>query len=532
MWRSFDVGSVIQSLTAGDGRLVAGHGGLDRRVQRARLAAHADDLRRAGPYELVVTTTSVLADAGESPAHVIARFDAALVAAVAVRLDTSAELPGALLADADRAAIPVIAFPQGAALSDVSAAVLDALLGAQSVRLDRVLDIHQRFTRIGAAGGGVTEVATTLHALLDTPVVVLDADRRTSIVVPSDAGGEELASAIDGGVEQPIAAGAQVYGSVVALTGGRPLDDDGELALERAAMAIAVRFAQAAAVAEAQERFAAVSLEALIAGNLGDAAEVAERASSFGWDLGRPRAVLLASIDPPADVRNEAALTTIAAAARATLGADSIVWTRSATIAALIPPATDEPGERRQIAERLRRELDTRLRSATVSIGVGRRVHDPADLASSFVEARRAVDVGRWAKGRHVTQIYDELGLERLLASASSSDLAEFVEHAIGPLVAHDREHRSELVTTLQAWLDTRNMAAAARLIHVHYNTFKNRLERIETILGPVLSDPRRSLECAVALYVAHHYDGPWTTVGRDGVPMGAERYGEGGGDG
>ena len=55
-------------------------------------------------------------------------------------------------------------------------------------------------------------------------------------------------------------------------------------------------------------------------------------------------------------------------------------------------------------------------------------------------------------------------------------------------------------------------MAEAARLIHVHYNTLKNRLERIEGIIGPVLEDSARALECEVAIYVYRHYDGPWNT--------------------
>jgi purine catabolism regulator len=351
-----------------------------------------------------------------------------------------------------------------------------------------------------------------LHALLDTPVAVLDADGRHIVVVPSDAEGPaDLASTA--GVRRPIHAGDHQYGEIVALTDGPALDEDGILAMERAAMAIAVRLAQASAVAEAHERFAAITLEELIAGHGGDVADIAERANSFGWDLGRPRAVLPASVDPPTDERIATALATIAAAARATLGRDAIVWTRSATIAALIAPEADDPAARRQIAERLRGELDRRLRSVTVSIGVGRRVDSPALLPRSFVEASRAVDVGRWAKGRHVTEVFDELGLERLLAATPTSDLAEFVEHAIGPLVAHDRANHTDLVETLGVWLETRNMAEAARRTHVHYNTFKNRLERIESILGPLVSDATRSLECEVAIYVARHYDGPWTAL-------------------
>jgi purine catabolism regulator len=121
------------------------------------------------------------------------------------------------------------------------------------------------------------------------------------------------------------------------------------------------------------------------------------------------------------------------------------------------------------------------------------------------------VDVGRWAKGRHVTEVYDELGLERVLASVPGEELAQFVEHVIGALVAHDRTNGTDLVATLEVWLDTRNMAEAARQMHVHYNTLKYRLERVEAVLGPVLGDPARALECAVAIHVARHHDGPWS---------------------
>jgi purine catabolism regulator len=508
VWRAFDLGAVVDSLRFSDVTVAAGVGGMARRVSRARVVATPEQLLPVGANELIVTTATTLAASGEDWQHLLARLEAAQVAGMAVRLDSSEPLPAEMLFAADRLSLPVITFPEGAALAAVTAAVLDALLEAQGQRLQRVLDIHQRFTRIVLDGGGTPEIAATLQALLGCPIAVVDAGGRPIVVVPSDSSGR-LDAAMTSGVRQPIVAGDHHYGDVVVLTGGAPLDEDQLLALERASMAIAVRLAHASAVAEAQERFAAISLEELIAGHAGDSADVAERAISFGWDLGRPRAVLLASIDPPTEGKL-AALGTIAAAARATLGRDAIVWTRSTTIAALVAPDTDASAERRRIAERLRQELDQRLRTVSVSIGVGRRVDDPAALPRSYLEASRAVDVGRWAKGRHVTEVFDELGLERLLASTPTDDLAEFVEHAIGPLIEHDRTHHTDLVETMGVWLETRNMAEAARRTHVHYNTFKNRLERIENILGPVLTDAARSLECEVAIYVARHYDGPW----------------------
>jgi purine catabolism regulator len=519
MWQGFDVGAVVEFLPGADAEVVAGTGGMRRKVTRARLAATANELRRrTGSGDLVVTSTATLLDSADDPAHVIAGLDAAQVAGVAVRLERADEtLPDDLLAAADRVALPVITFPETTTVADATAAVLDALLEAQRQRLDHVLDIHQRFTRIVLAGGGAPEIAATLHDVVGRPVAVVDTDGRATVVVPSDAD-LDLDAGSATTVRQRIGAGEIDYGAIVVDSGGAPLDADSTIALERAAMGVAVRLAQASAIAEAQERFAAVSLEELISGHAGDVADVTERAITFGWDLSRPRAVLLASIDPAADGDEDAAggvapppsanaLAMIAAAARATLGPDAIVWTRSATIAALVAPATDDPDDRREIAEALQRELDVRLTSVSVSIGVGRRVDSPVLLPRSFAEASRAVDVGRWAKGRHVTEVFDQLGLERLLATVPPADLNGFVREAIGPLVEHDAQNNGELVDTLAVWLETRNMAEAARRMHVHYNTLKNRLERIEGIVGPVTADSARALECEIAIYIARRYE-------------------------
>lgn len=400
MWGAFDVDAVVQSLGT-NAAVVAGGAGTDRRVVRARIAATFEDFSDVGAHDLVVTTAAALQGAGEQSDQLVARLDAAGVAAIALQREPAVTFPDGLCAAADRLALPIIALVRATS----PAAGVNAVLGALLV-------------------------------------------------------------------------------------------------------------AQTRAVAVDQERFAATSLEELIAGHVGhggDIVDVTERAMSFGWDLTRPRAVLLASVDPPAEPGAlSPTLATIAAAARATLGEHAVVWTRSTAIAALVAPDTDSPGERRVLAEGLRHELDRRVRAATISIGVGRVVEDPAKLPDSYTEACRAVAVGRWAKGRHVTAVYDELGLERLLASSPADDLAEFVEHSIGRLIDHDREHGSDLLTSLAMWLTTRNMAEAARRMHVHYNTFKNRLDRVESIVGPLVNEPARSLECDVAIYVYRHYDGPW----------------------
>ncbi len=89
MWRSFDVGAVVESLPFSDALVAAGAGGMARRVRRARLAATPEHLRRVGANELVVTTAETLLATGEDWEDLLARLDAAHVAGIAVRLDPS-----------------------------------------------------------------------------------------------------------------------------------------------------------------------------------------------------------------------------------------------------------------------------------------------------------------------------------------------------------------------------------------------------------------------------------------------------------
>src|SRR5689334_10802459 len=115
MWRTFDVGAVVESLPFSDALVAAGAGGLGRQVSRARVATTPEHLRRVGANDLVATTADTLLATGQKWEHLLAQLDAAHVAAVAVQLDASEQLPAEMLAAADRLSMPVITFPQGEA---------------------------------------------------------------------------------------------------------------------------------------------------------------------------------------------------------------------------------------------------------------------------------------------------------------------------------------------------------------------------------------------------------------------------------
>jgi len=94
------------------------------------------------------------------------------------------------------------------------------------------------------------------------------------------------------------------------------------------------------------------------------------------------------------------------------------------------------------------------------------------------------------------------LGVDRLLASVPATEADDFARSQLGRLADHDARHRTSLIASLEAYLETRNAALAARRMYVHYNTMKHRLRMIEDLIGPFRDDADRCLALSLALRI------------------------------
>jgi len=498
-------------------RVVAGHAGLGRVLDEVTIVAARETFEHLRPDTLILAAGETLVD---DPAELLSLLPELVhtgVAGLAVKPPGwVAALPGKIVELADALEFPLIEVPEATPLNDVAAGVLHVVLDHQAARLRRVAEIHERFTGVVLSGGRTRDVVVTLQRLLHQPVAAVDSD---GSVVAAEPPGTWVGDREAPRFEHPIGAGDEQFGTLVVGADPDALDEDGIVAVQRAAVAIALRQVQARAVAEAHESFAAVTLEELVSGQIHDGDELAERAGTFGWDLGVPRAVLLAAPDAPATAPREGDLRRLAAAARHALGERSIVWVRSRTVAALVVAPSPSPVERRHVAGVLQREAAVRLGPVPVTVGLGRVVSDPLSLPASFREARIALETGRWENGPGAVRAFEELGLERLLAALPPDEVEDFKERTIGRLLAYDLTQGGELVATLVSWLETRSIAETSRRVYAHYNTVRKRLERIEELLEVSLTDPRRALDLAVALRV-HERDGqPGMGTMAPGVP-------------
>jgi hypothetical protein len=99
------------------------------------------------------------------------------------------------------------------------------------------------------------------------------------------------------------------------------------------------------------------------------------------------------------------------------------------------------------------------------------------------------------------------------LARSDASDLQNLVDYWVGALIDYDREHRSELLKTLYAYLnDFQALKATAAKLHVHRNSVRYRLARITELTGWDLNDPEQRFHLDLACrawFVRQALDGP-----------------------
>ena len=151
----------------------------------------------------------------------------------------------------------------------------------------------------------------------------------------------------------------------------------------------------------------------------------------------------------------------------------------------LLPGSDPDLAER--AAESVRRELQASLAGHSFTVGRSRPCSEPADLHRAASEALLAANVAEGDPDRPVLA-FDETGAYRLLLSAMSEDPAElqrFYAETVEPLVAYDEQYETDLVTTVEAFLDADgNVAGTAQRLFTHRHTIRYRLERVRELSG------------------------------------------------
>ena len=517
------VAEVLATPILAGARLLAGHAGVERMVERLNVMEVPDILPWVKPHEFLLTTAYPLRESPEALVELVGDLDDAGLAGLGVKLGRYLdELPEAALAAADDRGFPVVQLPDGVGFDEIFNEVLTGILNRQALRLEQSERIHHAFLQIVLRGDGLDSIATELAGLLARPVVVVGADGVVLAVhdhpelAPGArvrVGEEELLIGDERlpGAVVPISAGPHVHGNVVAL-GDRPVD---RMALESAATVAALVITKRMELEAVESKYQSDLMHDLLTGRVDDDEAARARARMFGWDLDRRLIALVVRIDdPPALLERDEMVRPLPLATSirqlVTERDPSAAIVRFSDEAVVLTAAFDGDDGRTaarrfaaSLAEAARRPVD-----ASVSVGLSRPVTDLRGIPAAYAQATRALRIGASVRGPGAATHFDDLGIYRILTLIDDpEELRSFADEALGEL-ARDTAQAADLRHTLEVLLETNfNVAEAARRLHFHYNTLRYRVEKLESILGPVSEDATTRLNAQVALLI-HQMEG------------------------
>ncbi len=137
-----------------------------------------------------------------------------------------------------------------------------------------------------------------------------------------------------------------------------------------------------------------------------------------------------------------------------------------------------------------------------LTIGVSASVHSAEGLRGALEEARHARRVAAARPGRVCAAGHEELASHVLLLPFVPDDVRRaFTARLLDPLRDYDRRHRAELIPTLEAFLDSDgSWTRCATRLHLHVNTLRYRVGRIEQLTGRDLARLEDKLDFFLAL--------------------------------
>ncbi|MGO4383207.1 PucR family transcriptional regulator [Specibacter sp. RAF43] len=387
------------------------------------------------------------------------------------------QVPAALIAEANRWAVPVVEVPYSTPFIAIGKLVADARSSDHYAKLERLLSQHQILARSLLTGGGLPTLLRKLAAMVGSDLVI------------SQYGGEVFATS-------PGSAFNDDGWHAVALSTGKrdastlwlrkPFHDDGIVDYARGLISIELN--NLLQRRHTGRQIAGQVLADVVRGTL-DAPDAAARLESLNINPAAKNLVLLIA----AEEAKFPTLSTMTLPAELETATAAVMKTEDHNELLVIAPATlGDPAV-------LGRALSRRMNDVgiTGSVGIGGAYSQANGLRWSYFEAREAA-----SRGLDVN-VPERLSLTSLLLASEDVPMADMAQEALGPLVSFDKAHGAELVDTLDSYLRLNgSVAAVAEALTLHRNTVRYRLTQIAELTGydPALTPDRVQLWLALAV--------------------------------
>lgn len=525
---SASVRNILALLTSRDAHLVAGEGGLERRVTWAspmRVRLPAFESVQGG--EIALLTLSRLRRLNETLFRLLQSLHQAGVSAIAVGAPDAEALGQDALDFAEQHNLPLILLPANAQIDEIAREVIYFVVSFRGEIERQATEIAHHLMQLSVQGVGAQGICDSLAQHRHKWVVIEDAEHeiRNQGVPPENQplslsvhlSDQTLRQQGMTRVVEPIMIRHEIVGYISLIGEENNFDYLERIVLRQVAPILAMEVARERERNEVENRYHVEALTNILQGRYQHPDEVLARARILGYDLTIPQVVAVfevASAEP--GLPHTSSLTLWSKHVRDEL---QRVWsgcwilTETRRVVALLPVhESNENSSQREhdIYERLQR-VATRLHmeeddNTPYSCGTGRVSTNLESIPQSYREAQQALEIGRRLFGEGKLHSFSRLGVYRLLFYLDGhSELTTFYQETLSPLLHSDSRNDGTLLETLECFFRCNgNLSETARTMHLHRNSLLYRLGRIEELLGSTLEDAELRLSLQIALKIHH----------------------------
>jgi hypothetical protein len=540
-------------------KLLGGEDELDRAVRGVMTTDLRDPSRYLSGGELVLTGLAWRRDAADSESFVRILVQAG-VAALAAGEAELGDVPEDLVVACARHRLPLFAVHESVAFATITEHVVRQVSGERAGDLAAVVDRHRRMMTAGPAGGGPDVVLDLLRSDLDLRAWILSpagrlvaGPRVSGPALPPEVcarlAAEHLAAARAGRrAPHRVTLGTTTYSLFPVRGGGRapgPARDVRETVLSEWLLAVEADagdwaeerldllygVTQLIAV-ERDRRDAARTVRRRLAQEVLDLVQTGAAPAEIAARLRVAAPVLLPGLGaaphwqvvvarvewdgagveagPVAQSLLEEILVDPSAGGSEPSDRIAVAHTGEEAIALAALPAVSaehDGSEAGVLADALLESVRVPLTAGLdgdgrVTLGVSAAVHSAEGLRGALEEARHARRVAAARPGRVCAAGHQELASHVLLLPFVPDDVRRaFTARLLDPLRDYDRRHRAELIPTLEAFLESDgSWTRCAGRLHLHVNTLRYRVGRIEQLTGRDLSRLEDKLDFFLAL--------------------------------
>lgn len=447
-----------------------------------------------------------------------------------------------LIQKADELSLPLLQMPDCSYI-DVIVPVMSRILDKQVEALEYAQEVHSRMAHFVLKGKSLQELITSLSALINHPVVMVDAGlillnyevppgipHKTPLIdyLKESQGYLELAECYPREVLEeivtgkkpiyhhyskpksldflfPIVASETFYGVLIVPGLAHELEPAKTVALEAASMAIALDTLKEREIRDAEQKNEMNFFNELLLGNLKSKESILTQAKQLDLDIDGPYCLILAELnkespyylkmmDKNRGIFKENLERKLQRQLRIALDLEQtqsiIVEAMGSIVLLLRLPEKWSVEERvdrsKQLMRKIKKTVQTRMEAVPVCMAMGGICDNIERISASYMQAWETMDIGKKLLppdfAVDVTEMEAYHLVKRFMTSTSAANL---YQHIYDKLLLYDREKGGELVQTLETYIESNySRIHTAKKLHVHRNSLNYRLQKINELLG------------------------------------------------